>query len=286
MIHPTRGDMSHLPMLKLLFGDRPVFDVILGIQGHPIRHAFMATSVFYLERANGGKPIHILEIGSWIGSSAFTWGQALATCKNQGSITCVDPWTPYLGSRPGISETLSTMENALQADLPYQLFLHNMRFIPSDIKVRHLRGYSSDILPLLREEQFDLVYVDGDHAYDRVVEDLRLSMSLLKPGGILCGDDLESQGHECDRDFAWKNRNADLVTHPVTGASFHPGVTLAVYEVLGPVTALCGYWLTQKMDAGWQGVDLSRMPTIIPEHFPDAMKKTVEETLRRQGALV
>ena len=42
-------------------------------------------------------------------------------------------------------------------------------------------------------EHFDirpqLVYIDGDHEYESVIFDLRLWLKLLRPNGILIGDD-------------------------------------------------------------------------------------------------
>ena len=40
---------------------------------------------------------------------------------------------------------------------------------------------------------FDLVYIDGSHYYQDVCRDIQLALKILKPGGIVCGDDLEIQ---------------------------------------------------------------------------------------------
>ena len=37
--------------------------------------------------------------------------------------------------------------------------------------------------------KFDLVYIDGDHMYDSVVRDIRNSLKVVKPGGIISGHD-------------------------------------------------------------------------------------------------
>lgn len=36
---------------------------------------------------------------------------------------------------------------------------------------------------------FDLVFVDGDHTYENALADLRAWWPLVRPGGIMCGDD-------------------------------------------------------------------------------------------------
>lgn len=37
--------------------------------------------------------------------------------------------------------------------------------------------------------RFDFVYLDADHSYEGVREDMRLWADLLNPGGLLCGDE-------------------------------------------------------------------------------------------------
>jgi hypothetical protein len=57
--------------------------------------------------------------------------------------------------------------------------------------VHFLRGYSNDpeILETLKEEQFSVIYVDGDHTFDGVESDIRNYASKLALGGFLVMDD-------------------------------------------------------------------------------------------------
>ena len=43
---------------------------------------------------------------------------------------------------------------------------------------------------ILKEAAFDLIYIDGDHAYSQFKRDLINYSKLCKIGGVLCGDDL------------------------------------------------------------------------------------------------
>lgn len=53
------------------------------------------------------------------------------------------------------------------------------------------RGIGGDFEDTLKssQAQFDFIWVDGDHQFEAVISDLELGLSLLKPGGILAGDD-------------------------------------------------------------------------------------------------
>jgi hypothetical protein len=50
-------------------------------------------------------------------------------------------------------------------------------------------GWSVDILPLFPEGYFDWVYLDGDHRYPAVRQELEICRTRVKPGGLICGHD-------------------------------------------------------------------------------------------------
>jgi hypothetical protein len=75
-------------------------------------------------------------------------------------------------------------------------------------------------------------------------------------GGYICGDDLELQMGEVDRNLASAHRDKDLVRDASTGTDFHPGVTLAVGEFFGEVSAYAGFWVMQKAGGAWRKVAL------------------------------
>lgn len=241
----------------------------------------MAATVFHLNALRNGSPLAILEIGSWTGSSTLTWCQALQECGCGGSVVCVDPWIPYFDEQHHAKDFYRRMNSALEQDLPYHLFLHNTRGVPPMVRVQPLRGKSSDILPLLRREHFDLVYVDGNHAYDAVLQDLLNSIPLIKPDGILCGDDLELQASECDLVAARKRRDEDYVVDPKAGKNHHPGVTLAVAEVLGEVVNLAGYWLMQRNGPSWNRIVPTGQNLMVPQHFPESIRRELMDALGR-----
>ena len=50
-------------------------------------------------------------------------------------------------------------------------------------------GTSWDLLSIVGEERFDLIFVDGDHSYSGVFDDLEASKKLIKPLGTIMGHD-------------------------------------------------------------------------------------------------
>ena len=56
------------------------------------------------------------------------------------------------------------------------------------------RMTSGEAAPTFSDQYFDWVYIDGDHSYKEVKKDILKYLPLIKPGGLLCGDDLQLSG--------------------------------------------------------------------------------------------
>ncbi len=161
------------------------------------------------------------------------------------------------------------MTVALENDRAFQVFRHNAARCHSLIQIAAHRGASRAILPGLQERRFDMIYIDGSHHYADVRYDITACTPLLKPGGIICGDDLELQLNACDRRFVMEHKESDLVQDPRSGVWFHPGVSLAVGECLGEVSNFRGFWAMRKTDDGFEKVSLRDATGIFPRHWPE-----------------
>jgi GT2 family glycosyltransferase/SAM-dependent methyltransferase/Flp pilus assembly protein TadD len=240
-------------------------------QGLPLRHVVMQELVRLQASRRPGCPLRILEVGSWAGGSAITWAEALKRYAGGGEVLCVDPWKPYfkMADRPDVP-VYRRMAEALERDTIYDLFLHNVKAAGHADIVTPLRGQSTERLPTLPRGEFDIVFVDGDHSYRAVVADLKAAKELVREGGILCGDDLELQLSEIDETHARTQREADYIRDPRSGKEFHPGVTLAVGELLGTVSSVVGCWAARRMRDQWDAVsmsDIKPMAENIPRHL-------------------
>lgn len=273
--------MNGQSILKFIAGNKPILDVNYGILSAPVRHVFMMGIVWYLTKEKSRDNIQILEIGSWLGASALSWAQGLKLHNQaKGTITCVDAWKPFFNRETHKDEVYTTMELALGTETAYQLFSHNVSTLPPSIRCQHLRGNSQDILPLLRENTFDIIFIDADHAYTPVLRDIKNSLSLVRDGGIICGDDLNLQLHQVDKENTKKHAEDDFIKDDKAGRNYHPGVTLAVAETFGEVSVWGGFWAMQKQGKKWVTISLKNMPVHLPEHFPINAVKKAEDHLR------
>ncbi|MDP6429239.1 MAG: class I SAM-dependent methyltransferase [Rhodospirillales bacterium] len=238
----------------------------------PARQVYMSACVDILGKSLGDTPppLRILEIGSYMGASLLTWAAAAERLYRKGcEILCIDPW-----GDSGAGQYKPGVQQALESQIAYEIFRHNAAVTgkKDNVSVIEMRATSRAALPLLGDKQFHLIYVDGGHFYDDANFDIGACHRLLSPGGIMCGDDLELQAHQCDMEFLRANTSADYVTTP-NGEELHPGVTLAVHEFFGKVSAFEGFWAMRKQDGGgYQQVEFSGATGIIPGHWPEHLQ--------------
>ncbi|MCD6073432.1 MAG: hypothetical protein K0Q70_315 [Rhodospirillales bacterium] len=253
---------------------------------NPIRLMYMMAAIWRLAQDHGGRPMNILEVGSWLGASALTWGHALALHNgSRGRITCLDAWAPFVDHDVNKDPGHKRMEIALVDGSAYEMFLSNMSLLPSGVEFAVLRGLSADILPTLPAGGFDIVYIDGDHSYPAVCDDIRHSMSLVADEGILCGDDLELQSFEVNANIGRRLPSLDsaLATH--LSQTYHPGVTLAVGETFGRVSVWEGFWAMRKRGTSWQPISLDGAPLDMPPHLPPRSMMELKIYLMQHGLM-
>lgn len=242
---------------------------LAATQGKVIRHYYMQKLVeHYCHNVNDA--IKILEIGSWAGGSAITWAEALKKYSKQGGmILCIDQWVNYLDSLDSKLWTHKTMKKALKSNKIYSLFLHNIAASKHNDIVFTFKGSSAQNLPMLKNNQFDIIFIDGDHSYEGVYSDIEKSAPLLKNEGLICGDDLELQYPSIDKENIEKVKNSDISIDPLTNKRFHSGVTLAVWEYFkGEVSCYEGFWAMQKSGDSWQKISIACDGDIhIPAHL-------------------
>jgi predicted O-methyltransferase YrrM len=68
-------------------------------------------------------------------------------------------------------------------------FDHNIAVSGYPSRVTKIKGRSQEVLKLLREDSYNIIYIDGSHRAADVQADASLSWPLLKRGGIVIFDD-------------------------------------------------------------------------------------------------
>lgn len=146
----------------------------------------------------------IIEFGSYLGRST----RALADNCN-GTIYAVDPWDGIYHNNDG---SLANWINTAVFDV----FSDNLKDHIESGKVIPIKNYSWAFREFIKA---DLIFIDGDHRYDEVKNDICNGLRYIKSGGILSGHDYSHK--------TW------------------PGVKQAVDELLGTVKHCDSIWWTK-----------------------------------------
>jgi predicted O-methyltransferase YrrM len=154
--------------------------------------------------ANMSKDGTFVELGAWLGkSSSYLCDKA--TGQN---IFIVD-------SFKGTAEYLDSYYKLAKTDDIYNLFTENM----GERKYTAIKATSKAAARKFKAESLDVVFIDLDHSYEAVKEDIKLWLPKVKKGGYIAGDDYHEN---------WK------------------GVIQAVDELLPHATFIDDCWIYQK----------------------------------------
>jgi predicted O-methyltransferase YrrM len=127
--------------------------------------------------------IKYLEVGAFYGANVISVAGSYGLHKDS-KLYCIDPWEDY----EDYPEYKGEQENT------YSAFLNNINNCGVVDKVNVIRGYSNIEIPKFEDSFFDIIYLDGNHEPDYVLEDAVLSFRKLKAGGILIFDDYGWRG--------------------------------------------------------------------------------------------
>ncbi len=130
------------------------------------------------------------EVGVWKGD----FSAQLLRFNRPQKLYLVDPWTAFekpgyeraaYGGRSGGEDRMQSIHDSVAGRFSRQC---------RDGRVVMLRMDSQQAAVELGEQRFDWIYIDADHTYDAVKRDLENFRALIRPGGILAGDDYGVRG--------------------------------------------------------------------------------------------
>ncbi len=159
-------------------------------------HLFLGLSELILDlrtflKHNKFKGSNMIEIGSYMGESTMLF----ASSQLFNKIYAIDP---YIGDEP-----FNSLSNITWKDVKEQ-FNINTRFFNN---IELIQEYSQYTVSKFENKSIDFIYIDANHTYESVKNDLQLYLPKLKSNSVIAGHDY------CD--IKW------------------PGVIKAVNEVLG-----------------------------------------------------
>lgn len=183
---------------KLIYGANSPYENFrsdpdkVDLQGWGSDHPIFAREI------KSRSPSLILEVGTWKGRSACHMARIARDLGLKTEIVCIDTWLgnwQHWSRRSGVG---SIDDLKLVNGYPHLFYTFLNNVISSDLSAfitpLALPGYSGFKLLEHYKIQADMVYIDGDHEYDAVLLDLKTYWQLVRPGGILIGDDIAWPG--------------------------------------------------------------------------------------------
>jgi predicted O-methyltransferase YrrM len=115
----------------------------------------------------------VVEIGVYSGKLS----KMLAAVPCVRSLTIIDHWEEW--------------PNKFSAEHMENLYQEVQRWADTVPKLTVLRKDSIEAASLFGPESIDLWETDGGHRYERVKGEIETWLPLMKPGGVMCGDNYE-----------------------------------------------------------------------------------------------
>lgn len=170
-----------------------------------------------------------LEVGSWLGDSTIILAKVAQ--KHGGLLFCIDWWKGNIGT--------DLMDIASKVDIFSVFWSRICKEGLQDIVIP-IRSRSDIAATIIKENSFDLVFLDADHRYDAMLSDINQYAPLVnRKNGIFCGHDCEGRISDYKMSFLEEGQNIDYYE------TVHCGVVLAVGETFRDHSINYDIWSVQ-----------------------------------------
>ena len=116
------------------------------------------------------REINYLEIGTFYGANILSVAKTYGLHKDS-KLYCIDPWEEYAD--------YPEYKGSIQSTI-YQSFINNIENSGEKDKIIINRGFSNIEILKFDDNFFDIIYIDGNHEPEYVLEDAVLSFRKLK----------------------------------------------------------------------------------------------------------
>jgi len=143
-------------------------------------------------------PLRVAEVGVEKGLNACE----MLSHMNIGKLYLIDHYLPYSDYLGGLCP------QNIQDEVYCTMFNHIERYLDKTVLITRTSEIASK---LFADEFFDFVYIDGNHNYESVKQDMSIWLPKVKKGGVLGGHDFDSRGvtrqdvTEAVKDFTKEN---------------------------------------------------------------------------------
>jgi hypothetical protein len=133
-------------------------------------------------------------IGAEIGVHIGDFSSVILNMAKPKKLYLIDPWKYF--SESTYKDSMYGGDRVTQKDMDgrYERVLKRFSAEISMGKVEVCRELSYEAAQHIKDGELDFVYIDGDHSYKGVAQDLRAYFPKVKKGGLIIGDDYSLGG--------------------------------------------------------------------------------------------
>lgn len=139
------------------------------------------------------RPSIIIDLGAWKGLSTSFLAQSAIEIGIDVTVIAIDTWlgSPEHWNHGRKDNIFSNLKTKNGYPSLYYTFLSNMVLLGLTNNVIPLPQTSDNAYIILKNHKIraDLIHIDAAHEYDPVMKDAENFWEILRPGGILIGDD-------------------------------------------------------------------------------------------------
>jgi|TARA_Y100000310_G_scaffold344180_1_gene455571 predicted O-methyltransferase YrrM len=120
----------------------------------------------------GSRPMKsVVEIGSYLGASAYAFAAALERRDCDGKVYCIDTWS---------NEAMSEGQRDTMVEFQLNTAVHSSSIVT-------IRGHSTSVVEQVEQcaKKIDLLFIDADHSYEGCLADWKAYSSLLADDAIV-----------------------------------------------------------------------------------------------------
>jgi hypothetical protein len=117
------------------------------------------------------------KVGVEIGTDHGDYARNLCAGIPDLKLYCIDPWVAY------------TEGNDVKSQQDVEVIYQHAQKKLEPFNCHIIRETSMDALKYFTPNSMDFVFIDGNHEYDHVLEDITAWEKIVRPGGIICGHD-------------------------------------------------------------------------------------------------
>jgi predicted O-methyltransferase YrrM len=206
------------------------------------------------------KPKIVIEVGSWKGRTAIQFAKLLKQHSSDGAVICVDTWLGCLEHLPPEITELWSIQKYRMNGYPrlYNQFLSNVVRAGCKDCIVPFPTTSNIAAAWLKRQgtKADLIFIDGSHEFDDVLDDLHNYYALLSENGVIFGDDYASfagvtdavKGFADENDLQVEIRETDVwiirkgVKRPINAAADRP---VSIKGLIKRLVRRLGYNITR-----------------------------------------